>query len=127
MRFEWGINNLSKLPRFEVLKLYRKSCGKEWKIQDEVIFCQLIALVILDCDLKHWIFAGYTTSCYELREIPIDFAEISTLKSFKLVTCLHSTVKSAKKIQDEQLDYGNYNIVGIEECTFDNVLKSRKD
>ncbi|XP_019199776.1 PREDICTED: disease resistance protein RPP13-like [Ipomoea nil] len=40
MRFEWEkITLLSKLPRVEVLKLLYMSCvGKEWEIQDEVIF-----------------------------------------------------------------------------------------
>nr|GMD60732.1 disease resistance protein RPP13-like isoform X6 [Ipomoea batatas]GME02198.1 disease resistance protein RPP13-like isoform X6 [Ipomoea batatas]GME07687.1 disease resistance protein RPP13-like isoform X6 [Ipomoea batatas] len=57
--------------------------------------------------------------CRELREIPIGFAEISTLKSIKLSECLPSAVKSAKKIQDEQRDYGNNDMVVIEEETLD--------
>ncbi|XP_019151883.1 PREDICTED: putative late blight resistance protein homolog R1A-10 [Ipomoea nil] len=126
MKFEWKqINILSKLTKLEVLKLVDMSGeGKEWELQEEVIFCQLIALLIYNCDLKHWkasshnfpklehLYIGY---CCELREIPIDFAEVSTLKSIKLVTCLHSVAESAKKIQDEQRDYGNNDMVVIAE------------
>nr|GLL41615.1 disease resistance protein RPP13-like isoform X1 [Ipomoea trifida] len=130
MELEWEkINILSKLPRLEVLKLLRKSCvGKEWEIQEEVIFCQLIALLISECDLKHWKAIShnfpklehlYLVYCRKLREIPIDFAEISTLKSIQLWRCLPSAAKSVKKIEDEQCDYGNYNMVVIEEETLD--------
>nr|GME04895.1 disease resistance protein RPP13-like isoform X6 [Ipomoea batatas] len=130
MGFESGrINILSKLPRLEVLKLLWTTF-KEWEIQEEeeVIFWQLIALVILRCDLKHWKASShnfpklehlYLSDCFELRKIPIDFAEISTLKSIELSTCLPSAVESAKKIQDEQHDYGNYDMVVIEEDTLD--------
>nr|GMC90609.1 disease resistance protein RPP13-like isoform X6 [Ipomoea batatas] len=47
----------------------------------------------------------------------MDFAGISTLKSIKLKACCHSAVESAKKIQDEQRDYGNYDMVLVEEET----------
>nr|GLL40635.1 AT-hook motif nuclear-localized protein 9-like isoform X2 [Ipomoea trifida] len=56
-------------------------------------------------------------ACDELREIPIDFAEISTLKSIKLLECLPSAMESAKKIQDEQHDFGNNDMVVIEQYT----------
>ncbi|XP_019189907.1 PREDICTED: disease resistance protein RPP13-like isoform X2 [Ipomoea nil] len=136
MGFQWEeINVLSKLPRLEVLNLEPESCvGKEWEIQEEVIFCQLIALVICGCDLKHWKASGhnfpklehlYLFMCHRLREIPIDFAEISTLKSFKLRECLPSAVKSAKKVQDEQHEFGNYDMVAIEIETLD-VSESEK-
>nr|GMD30935.1 disease resistance protein RPP13-like isoform X6 [Ipomoea batatas] len=128
------INILSKLPRLEVLKLqYKSFVGKEWEIQEEVIFCQLIALVIIGCDLKHWKASSQNfpklehlyLCCHELREIPIGFAEISTLKSIKLEECLPSAVESAKKIQDEQRDYGNNDMVVIEIETLDG-LESEK-
>nr|GMD61997.1 disease resistance protein RPP13-like isoform X6 [Ipomoea batatas] len=79
------------------------------------------------CDLNHWKASSqnfpklehlYIECCCELREIPIGFAEISTLKSIKLWRCLPSAVESAKKIQDEQRDYGNNDMVVIEEDTF---------
>ncbi|XP_031090612.1 disease resistance protein RPP13-like [Ipomoea triloba] len=126
MRFESGrINILSKLPRLEVLKLLWTTF-KEWEIQEEVKFWQLIALVILHCDLKHWKASSHNfpklehlclTYCFELRKIPTDFGEISTLKSIELSRCLPSAVESAKKIQDEQRDYGNYDMIVIEENT----------
>nr|GLL37771.1 disease resistance protein RPP13-like isoform X1 [Ipomoea trifida] len=55
----------------------------------------------------------------------MDFAEISTLKSIKLWSCLPSVVKSAKKIQDEQHDYGNSDMVVIDKHTLD-VSKSEE-
>ncbi|XP_031113791.1 uncharacterized protein LOC116017362 isoform X1 [Ipomoea triloba] len=123
------INIRSKLPRLEVLKLHWKPfVGKEWEIQEEVIFCQLIALVIYGYHLKHWKASSqnfpklghlYIKYSYKLREIPIGFAEISTLKSIKLWECLPSAVESAKKIQEEQRDYGNNDMVVIKEHTFD--------
>ncbi|XP_019189977.1 PREDICTED: putative disease resistance protein At1g58400 isoform X10 [Ipomoea nil] len=130
MRFVWEeINILSKLPRLEMLKLlWTLNAGKEWEIQEEVIFCQLIALVIHGCVLKQWKASSHNFpklkhlvlwNCFELREIPIDFAEISTLKSIKISRCLPSAVESAKKIQDEQRDYGNYNMVVVEKETRD--------
>ncbi|XP_019189927.1 PREDICTED: disease resistance protein RPP13-like isoform X5 [Ipomoea nil] len=136
MGFQWEeINILSKLPRLEVLNLEPKSClGKEWEIQEEVIFCHLIALVIYQRDLKHWKASShnfpklehlYIRYCRELREIPIDFAEILTLKSIELRGCLPFAVKSAKKIQDEQCEYGNNDMVVIEEETL-NVLESEE-
>ncbi|XP_019171244.1 PREDICTED: putative late blight resistance protein homolog R1B-12 [Ipomoea nil] len=57
----------------------------------------------------------YLRDCHRLREIPIDFAEISTLKSIKLEKCLPSAVESAKKIEDEQREYGNNDMVVIED------------
>nr|GMC79887.1 disease resistance protein RPP13-like isoform X6 [Ipomoea batatas]GMC90611.1 disease resistance protein RPP13-like isoform X6 [Ipomoea batatas] len=125
MEFEWEeINILSKLPRLEVLKLEWMSCeGEEWEIQEEVIFCQLIALVIDESELKHWKASSHNFpklehlllwSCCKLREIPNDFAEISTLKSIKLRGCHPSAVESARKIQEEQHDYGNYNMIVLE-------------
>nr|GME04230.1 disease resistance protein RPP13-like isoform X6 [Ipomoea batatas] len=136
MGFEWEeINILSKLPRLEVLQLLWKSCvGKEWEIEEEVIFCQLIALYIHECDLKHWKASSYNFSkleylflfeCGKLREIPIDFDEIPTLKSIELWRCLPSAVKSAKKIEDAQHDCGNYDMVVVEEETLD-VLESEE-
>nr|GMD59093.1 disease resistance protein RPP13-like isoform X6 [Ipomoea batatas] len=63
--------------------------------------------------------------CHELRKIPIDFGEILTLKSIELWRCLPSAVKSAKKIQDEQHEYGNNDMVVIEKETEDD-LESEK-
>nr|GMD61993.1 disease resistance protein RPP13-like isoform X6 [Ipomoea batatas] len=127
--FEWkGINILSSLPKLKVLKLFFFACvGEEWELEDEV-FSQLIYLEINSIDLKHWKASSQNfpklehlciLGCYELREIPIGFAEISTLKSIKLLRCLPSAVESAKKIQDEQRDYGNNDMVVIEEDTLD--------
>nr|GMD63755.1 disease resistance protein RPP13-like isoform X6 [Ipomoea batatas] len=82
---------LSKLPRLEVLK-----SKEQWKASEEH-FPKLEHLLI-----RH---------CIPLKEIPSDFAEISTLKSIELAYCLPFLVDSAKQIQKEQDEYGNSNMV----------------
>nr|GMC86477.1 disease resistance protein RPP13-like isoform X6 [Ipomoea batatas] len=90
-----------------------------------------------DCDLKHWKASShnfpklehlYLRDFLKLREIPNDFAEISTLKSIELCECLPSAVESAKKIQDEQRDYGNSDMVVIDKDTLlDIELKAKRN
>nr|GME02055.1 disease resistance protein RPP13-like isoform X6 [Ipomoea batatas] len=124
MKSQWkAINVLSKLPRLEVLKLIDVDLGKKWELPENVKFCHLICLKIWSRNLKHWearadnfpklerLFLG---TCYELREIPNNFAEIPTLNLIHLVGCHPSAVMSAKQIQVEQHDYGNENMVVIE-------------
>nr|GLL35954.1 disease resistance protein RPP13-like isoform X2 [Ipomoea trifida] len=117
MRFEWEkINILNKLTamRFEWEKINI-----------------LNKLPMPECDLKHGKASShnfskleylYLWNCHKLREIPIDFAEISTLKSIKLWKCLPSAMKSAKKIEDDQHDSRNYDMVAIEIEALDNVM-----
>ncbi|XP_019156824.1 PREDICTED: uncharacterized protein LOC109153360 [Ipomoea nil] len=131
------INILSKLPRLEVLKLkWTRFLGKEWKIQEEVIFCCLISLQFIGSNLEHWQASSsnfpklehlYFFGCPKLREIPIDFAEISTLKSIILRRCLPSAVESTRKIQDEQREYGNDNMVVTEERFWESKKSLREE
>ncbi|CAA3010143.1 late blight resistance homolog R1B-8 [Olea europaea subsp. europaea] len=109
---------LGKLPNLEVLKL--KNCAfneLEWE-PDDGEFLELKFLLLDDVNLKHWRADGnhYPTlerlvisirSCRELDEIPSGFGEITTLQSIELHGCGDSIIESAKKIEEEQLDYGN--------------------
>ncbi|XP_019185739.1 PREDICTED: putative late blight resistance protein homolog R1B-23 [Ipomoea nil] len=128
LKFEWrAINILSKLPKLEVLRLISCRCiGEEWKLLEMENFDQLIYLEIAFIDLKYWEASAchfpnlerlVLKQCRQLIKIPADFAEILNLKSIKLTKCLCSAVDSAKEIQEEQHEYGNDNMVVIEEET----------
>nr|GMD68036.1 disease resistance protein RPP13-like isoform X6 [Ipomoea batatas]GMD68039.1 disease resistance protein RPP13-like isoform X6 [Ipomoea batatas] len=127
--FRWkAVNSLSKLPKLEVLKLLRCSpMGEaEWKLSKKEKFEQLIYLKIDAIDLKCWEASAYHFSkleclilsrCSKLEEIPANFAEISNLKSIKLIRCLPFAVASAKQIWEEQHEQGNDDMIVIEEDT----------
>nr|GMD59957.1 putative late blight resistance protein homolog R1B-16 [Ipomoea batatas] len=129
-------NVLSKLPSLEVLKLMDCELGKKWELPENVKFCQLICMKILQGNLKHWevgvdnfpkLERLFLNKCSELREIPNSFAEISTLNLIQLERCHPSAVMSAKQIQAEQQDYGNENIVVIEKNTKQGSPRSSED
>nr|GMD65864.1 putative late blight resistance protein homolog R1B-23 [Ipomoea batatas] len=127
--FRWkAVNSLSKLPKLEVLKLLRCFCigEEEWKLSKKEKFEQLVYLKIDAIDLKCWEASAYQfpnleclilSWCEKLEEIPANFAEISNLKSIKLIRCLPSAVASAKQIWEEQHDQGNEDMIVIEEYT----------
>nr|GMD67836.1 disease resistance protein RPP13-like isoform X6 [Ipomoea batatas] len=110
-----------------VLQLFNFAClGEEWELSETEKFCELIVLDIATADLKHWkasvdhfpkLERLILYWCYNLEELPTDFAEISTLKSIELKQCLPTMVTSAREIEKEQHDYGNDEIVVIEENT----------
>nr|GMD67559.1 disease resistance protein RPP13-like isoform X6 [Ipomoea batatas] len=103
-----------------------KCIGEEWELLEKENFDQLIYLEIALTYLKHWEASAchfpnlrhlVLKGCFELVEIPADFSDIAELKSIKLDCCLPSAVDSAKEIQKEQQEYGNDNMVVIEEDT----------
>ncbi|XP_031110810.1 disease resistance protein RPP13-like [Ipomoea triloba] len=121
------INNFSKLPKLEVLRLMEcKWIGGEWELLETESFDQLIYLKISVSNLERWEASAchfpnlerlVLDWCEELETIPAEFAEIPNLKSIELYGCLHSAVESAKEIQREQHEQGNDNMVVIEEDT----------
>nr|GLL36183.1 putative late blight resistance protein homolog R1A-10 [Ipomoea trifida] len=107
---------IGMLPNLEVLKLVHACEGKEWE-PSEGGFRQLKRLVIESRTLEDWknVVGDHfhvlqhleLNYCDLLREIPIEFADITTLKLIQLKCCWDSVLTSAKRIQDEQRSYGN--------------------
>nr|GME11514.1 putative late blight resistance protein homolog R1B-14 [Ipomoea batatas] len=109
--------NIERLPNLEVLKLTKFACsGPEWKLEDGSKFGCLKLLLIADSDLEYWEATHVNFPvlerlilkvCWDLKEIPSDFENISTLKLIQLDNCYSSLVESAKKIQEDIEMYGD--------------------
>nr|GMC58412.1 putative late blight resistance protein homolog R1A-10 isoform X2 [Ipomoea batatas] len=83
-----AITIISMLPNLESLKLLKAYyMGDEWETGEA---------------LHH---------CHNLEMIPEDFANITTLQLIELKDCCLSLVESAKNIQEEQISYGNDQLV----------------
>ncbi|KAM3321246.1 hypothetical protein P3S67_008448 [Capsicum chacoense] len=116
-RLSWShLDIIAELPNLEVLKLMYHACdGEEWHPNVKG-FTRLKFLLIEENDLKYWkalddhfpvlerLMLSY---CFHLKEIPIKFAEISTLQLIGLTRCLPEIGESAARIQKEQEDLGN--------------------
>ncbi|KAG8367175.1 hypothetical protein BUALT_Bualt16G0045300 [Buddleja alternifolia] len=104
------------LPNLEVLKLRNHAChGFKWET-NEGQFPRLKFLLIKDSDLQHWITESshfpnlkclVLHSCNKLRKIPDDIGEIPTLEVIEVDNSNISLVESAKRIKEEQQNYGN--------------------
>lgn len=120
---QWGdmMEKIGPLPLLQVLKLkYDSFIGSKWETV-EGQFPRLKLLVIERChDLKWWMTDRAHFPCLEhlvlrglpeLEEIPPGVGEIPTLKLIQLVDCSESSVYSAKRIRDEQVEeYGNVDL-----------------
>ncbi|KAL0322435.1 UNVERIFIED_CONTAM: hypothetical protein Sangu_1862800 [Sesamum angustifolium] len=110
------MNEIGNLPNLEILKL--RECFFEslkWEA-GEGEFCRLQFLLMEKLNLVHW--AADDTNfprlehlvirhCEELKEIPLAIGEIPTLKIIEVHEDNPSVVASARKIQEDQRDYGN--------------------
>ncbi|PHT52012.1 hypothetical protein CQW23_06474 [Capsicum baccatum] len=107
---------IAELPNLELLKLINDAClGEEWHPNVKG-FTRLKLLLIEDNRLKYWKATddNYPVlerlrirSCYYLKEIPIEFADINTLQLIELRDCLPELEESSARIQKEQEDLGN--------------------
>ncbi|XP_022852109.1 putative late blight resistance protein homolog R1A-3 [Olea europaea var. sylvestris] len=109
---------LGSMPNLEVLKLRRSTfLWQEWE-PNEGEFLKLKYLLLCDIGLKHWRADSIHFPSLErlvisvllhstLDEIPSGFGQILTLQSIELHGCGYSIVESAKKIEEEQLSWGN--------------------
>ncbi|XP_047252619.1 putative late blight resistance protein homolog R1A-3 isoform X3 [Capsicum annuum] len=107
---------IAELPNLEVLKLMGFACdGEEWTPNVRG-FTRLKILLIEDYFLEYWNATDdnfpvlerlVLNKCHNLKEIPIEFAEIHTLQLIELTRCLPKLGESAARIQKEQEDLGN--------------------
>ncbi|XP_019176946.1 PREDICTED: putative late blight resistance protein homolog R1B-17 isoform X2 [Ipomoea nil] len=100
------MDKIGKLPHLEVLKLKDFAfCGSKWEPSKS--FRKLKALLISRSNLKHWNTSSnhfpvlerlVLRYCWELKEVPLEFADIGTLKLIVLECCYSSLVTSANQI-----------------------------
>ncbi|PHT52582.1 hypothetical protein CQW23_07044 [Capsicum baccatum] len=107
---------IAELPNLEVLKLVDCACIADKWYPNVRGFNRLKILLVNDRFLKYWKATDHNfpvlerlvlNDCHNLKEIPIEFAEIYTLQLIKLSRCLPELEESAERIQKEQEDLGN--------------------
>ncbi|KAL3336953.1 hypothetical protein AABB24_029566 [Solanum stoloniferum] len=123
------------LKNLEVLKLYYVEFGdhREWKVSSGK-FPQLKILKLEYVSLMKWIVADdafpnleqlVLRGCQDLMEIPSCFMDILSLKCIEVENCNESVVKSAKDIQETQVEDNqntNFKLVIIEKKTYDELI-----
>ncbi|KAL8544363.1 hypothetical protein ACS0TY_004776 [Phlomoides rotata] len=107
---------VGSLPNLQVLKLKSYACeGDTWETS-EGEFPELKFLLIDESNLQYWITESNhfprleclaLQRCQRLREIPDSIGEIPTLKLIEVDSQNESLLKSGKRIQEDQLSYGN--------------------
>lgn len=114
---------IGTLPNLETLILKSKAfCGREWKTTENG-FCKLKYLKIAVLDFELWsahfpiLECLILDFCRKLKFFPTGFADITTLQLIELTRCGSLLVTSAKRIQKEQLEFGNNKLVIHEYCT----------
>ncbi|KAI3795545.1 hypothetical protein L1987_38200 [Smallanthus sonchifolius] len=110
---------IQSLPNLHVLKpkenAFKGSC---WNTYEQE-FQQLKFLRLESLNINLW--EAYNTSftclrqleiihCHYLDEIPLEIGEIPTLELIIIEDCKYSVGESVRKIQEEQLDEGNYDL-----------------
>ncbi|KAJ0810982.1 putative P-loop containing nucleoside triphosphate hydrolase, leucine-rich repeat domain superfamily [Helianthus annuus] len=119
-RLPWSdMSIIHSLPNLQVLKLRRSAFeGSCWNTNEHV-FRQLKFMRLKMLDIKLW--KAYSLSfpclrqleifhCYHLEGIPLDIGDIPTLEIIKIKYCRHSVGESVTRIQEEQRDFGNYEL-----------------
>ncbi|KAL8267890.1 hypothetical protein R6Q59_001688 [Mikania micrantha] len=113
------ISIIQSLPNLQVLKLHSNAfVGSCWKT-DEQEFPQLKFLRLKRLNVKLWKADSASfpclkqleiNSCTGLEEIPFEIGEIPTLELIKIHKCRPSVGESVRIIQQEQHDFGNYDL-----------------
>nr|GMD82413.1 putative late blight resistance protein homolog R1A-4 isoform X1 [Ipomoea batatas] len=105
---QWDLNVIAKLPQLMVLKLENAFHETIWNSLSKGGFPVLIFLLLQAKELKQWVIGQkhfrmlrhlVLRSCNCLEQIPMQFAEIYSLKSIELEECKSSLVTSAKQLQ----------------------------
>nr|GMD42647.1 putative late blight resistance protein homolog R1B-17 [Ipomoea batatas] len=115
------MDTIGELPHLEVLKLKDFAfCGSKWGPSKQG-FRELKALLISRSNLKHWDASSnhfpvlerlVLRYCWELKQIPINFANIGTLKLIVLECCYSFLVTSAVQISSTKKLF----FVGTTDC-----------
>ncbi|KAI3745228.1 hypothetical protein L1987_58336 [Smallanthus sonchifolius] len=110
---------IQSLPNLQVLKLRCHAfVGSCWNAYEQE-FRQLKFLRLERLNIKQW--EAYSTSfpclrqleissCYDLEKIPLEIGDIPMLQNIKIYKCRQSVDESVRIIQEEQNDYGNYDL-----------------
>ncbi|KAJ0501033.1 putative P-loop containing nucleoside triphosphate hydrolase, leucine-rich repeat domain superfamily [Helianthus annuus] len=119
-RLPWSdMSILQSLTNLEVLKLKLNAFeGSYWNTNEQE-FPQLKFLRLEMLDIKLW--EAYSPSfpclkrleifhCYHLKETPLGIGDISTLELIKIKGGSHSLGESVRRIQEDQHDFGNYDL-----------------
>lgn len=103
---------LQTLSSLEVLKLLEFACwGNVWNANQLEGFFQLKYLRFDFLNIVEWnasedqfpkLEVLVIESCFSLKQIPIDFANLNELREIKLEECTQSVEDSAREIQEEQ-------------------------
>ncbi|CAH1449027.1 unnamed protein product [Lactuca virosa] len=120
LHMPWGwISTIQQLPKLEVLKLLDSSfVGNVWDTGDEE-FHQLKFLKLQGLDMVMWKVSTFNfpqlrklevRSCNNLRGIPLEIGNISTLEHIEISDPNFALLKSVNKIQETQHAMGNYDI-----------------
>lgn len=98
---------IGSLPNLQVLKLKYQSSGGSWEIADEE-FPELRYLLIeyLGLQHQHW----ETESSHFPRPSVFNGDSIPTLELIEVDPYNNSLVESAKKVVENQHNYGNYDL-----------------
>ncbi|KAI3473634.1 hypothetical protein Pfo_031409, partial [Paulownia fortunei] len=111
------MNKIGTLPNLEVFKVRNSACESPTWEPTEGEFCRLQFLLLEKLNLVKWVAdeTHFTRLqrlvvryCSELEEIPCGIGEISTLETIEVHECSPSAAASARKIEAEQLELGNY-------------------
>nr|GMD44267.1 putative late blight resistance protein homolog R1A-3 isoform X1 [Ipomoea batatas] len=115
------MDTISELPHLEVLKLKDFAFfGSKWEPSKQG-FRELKALLISRSNLKYWDASSnhfpvlermVLRYCWELKQVPINFAYIGTLKLIVLECCYSSLVTSAMQISSTKKLF----FVGTTDC-----------
>ncbi|KAL8228361.1 hypothetical protein R6Q57_015945 [Mikania cordata] len=113
------MSNIHLLPNLQVLKLhYNAFEGSCWNTHEQV-FQHLKFLRFDGLNINTWEACSSSFPCLRrleicycsrLEEIAYEIGEIPTLELIKIESCKTSVGESVRRIQDNQHDFGNYNL-----------------
>ncbi|CAI9095935.1 OLC1v1031977C1 [Oldenlandia corymbosa var. corymbosa] len=122
-RLQWiHISDIGRLPKLEILKLISGAfVGSRWNME-EGEFLNLKYLKLDSLDIVQWdaprdilpcLEQLVLRNCKQLGEVPVGFADISTLQKIEVHQCGVSVEESVRRIVEQQLEFGNEDIISV--------------